>query len=386
MHVTKDIKYIGVNDHKSDLFEGQYKVPNGMSYNSYVIDDAKIAVLDTVDIAFKDEWLNNLESVLSGRTPDYLIVHHMEPDHSACIADFATRYPEAIIVSGAKSFDLMAQFYSNDYLGNRLVVKDGDILHLGKHSLKFIAAPMVHWPEVMMSYDITDGILFSADAFGKFGALDVNDDWVPEARRYYFGIVGKYGLPVQNVLKKALSLDIKTICPLHGPVLTTSIEKYLSLYNKWSSYTPEEDGIVIAYSSVYGNTEKAVYELVKMLHSSRYAKVTCIDLAHTDMSEAVSYAFRYSKLVLASITYNAGVFPHMREFINALTERAYQNRTVALIENGSWAPTAVTVMRKMLEGSKNIRVLPTTVTVKSALDSNSLSALKHLALELTKSN
>lgn len=382
MTITKDIRYVGVNDHMIDLFEGQYVVPNGMSYNSYVILDDKIAVLDTVDAAFTHEWLDNVQHVLGTRTPDYLIVQHMEPDHSANIANFVKAFPRVTLVSSVKAFSMMKQFFGTDFAEQRLVVGEGDTLSLGRHKLTFVTAPMVHWPEVIVTYDSTDKVLFSADGFGKFGALDVEEDWACEARRYYFGIVGKYGAQVQNLLKKAATLDIATICPLHGPVLTENLGYYLDLYNTWSSYLPEEEGVVIAYTSVYGNTKKAVLQLAEKLRAKGCPKVVVNDLARCDMAEAVEDAFRYNKLVLATTTYNAEIFPFMREFINHLTERNYSNRTVALIENGSWAPLAAKVMRGMFEKSKNITFADTTVKILSALSEDSVAQLEAMAEEL----
>ena len=384
MNITSDIKYIGVNDHNVDLFEGQYVVPNGMSYNSYVILDEKIAVLDTVDAAFTHEWLDNLQSVLGNRKPDYLIVHHMEPDHSANILNFAKTYPDAMIVSSQKAFTMMQNFFGTDFEGRRITVGEGSALPLGRHTLNFVTAPMVHWPEVVMSYDSTDKVLFSADGFGKFGALDVSEDWADEARRYYIGIVGKYGAQVQNVLKKAAALDIEIICPLHGPVLNENLGYYLGLYDTWSSYQPEEDGIVIAYTSVYGNTKKAVLMLAEKLRANGCPKVVVNDLARCDVSKAVEDAFRYSKLVLATTTYNADIFPFMREFIDHLTERRFDNRTVAFIENGSWAPMAAKIMGEMLSGSRNLTVCENTVTITSALNEQSLERLDALASELSR--
>ncbi|MBE6619774.1 MAG: MBL fold metallo-hydrolase [Ruminococcaceae bacterium] len=382
--ITNDIKYIGVNDHKIDLFEGQYVVPNGMSYNSYVILDEKIAVMDTVDVNFTHEWLDNLQSALAGRMPDYLIVQHMEPDHSANIVNFLKAYPATRVVASAKAFAMMKNFFGTDFSDNRIVVGEGDTLSLGKHTLTFVTAPMVHWPEVIVTYDSYDKVLFSADGFGKFGALDVEEDWACEARRYYIGIVGKYGAQVQNLLKKAAGLDIEIICPLHGPVLKENLGYYLGLYNTWSSYQPEEEGIVIAYTSVYGNTKKAVMQLADKLKANGCPKVVVNDLARCDMAEAVEDAFRYSKLVLATTTYNADIFPFMREFIHHLTERNYSNRTVALIENGSWAPLAAKVMRGMLEGCKNLTFTDTTVKILSALNEQSSTQLNTLADELCR--
>ena len=384
MMITSDIRYVGVNDHKIDLFEGQYVVPNGMSYNSYVILDNKIAVMDTVDAAFTHEWLDNLQSTLNGRAPDYLIVQHMEPDHSANIVNFLKAYPKAQVVASAKAFAMMKNFFGTDFADNRMVVGEGDTLSLGKHVLTFVTAPMVHWPEVIVTYDSYDKVLFSADGFGKFGALDVEEDWACEARRYYIGIVGKYGAQVQNLLKKAAGLDIEIICPLHGPVLKQDLGYYLGLYNTWSSYQPEEEGIVIAYTSVYGNTKKAVMQLADKLRENGCPKVVVNDLARCDMAEAVEDAFRYSKLVLATTTYNADIFPFMKEFIHHLTERNYSNRTVALIENGSWAPMAAKVMKGMLEGSKNLTFTDTTVRINSALNAESSEQLKTLADELCR--
>lgn len=384
MVITNDIKYIGVNDHQVDLFEGQYIVPNGMAYNSYAILDEKIAIMDTVDANFTHEWLDNIQNTLAGRTPDYLIVQHMEPDHSANIMNFVKAYPEAKIVSSAKAFVMMQNFFGTDFAERQIVVGEGDTLSLGKHLLTFVAAPMVHWPEVIVTYDSTDKVLFSADGFGKFGALDVEEDWACEARRYYIGIVGKYGAQVQSLLKKAAGLEISAICPLHGPVLTENLGYYLNLYNTWSSYQPEEDGIVIAYTSVYGNTKKAVLQLAESLKANGCPKVVVNDLARCDMAEAVEDAFRYSKLVLATTTYNAEIFPFMREFINHLTERNFQNRTIAFIENGSWAPLAAKVMREMFAKSKNIIYTDTTVRILSALNEESTAQLSALSEELCK--
>lgn len=381
MNVTKDIYYVGVNDHDIDLFEGQYVVPDGMAYNSYVIKDEKICVMDTVDIHFKEEWLSNIAKVLDGRNPDYLVVQHMEPDHSANILSFLEVYPDTTIVTNAQAFKMMNQFFTLPSTVKTQLVKENDTLCLGTHTLQFVFAPMVHWPEVIFTYDTTDKVLFSADGFGKFGALDVKEDWACEARRYYFGIVGKYGMQVQNVLKKAANLDIQSICPLHGPVLTENLGYYLGLYNTWSSYTPEEEGVVIAYSSVYGNTAKAAEYLQSVLEA-KGKKVTVYDLARCDMSEAVEDAFRYSKLVLASITYNAGIFPHMGTFIHALTERAYQNRTIGLIENGTWASVANKTMKSMFEKSKNITFTDTSVTILSSMKEADKEKLNQLAEEL----
>ncbi len=384
MHISDDIRYIGVNDHDIDLFEGQYIVPNGMAYNSYVILDEKIAVMDTVDANFTHQWLDNIQNTVAGRKPDYLVVQHMEPDHSASIMNFIKAYPEAKIVSSAKAFAMMKNFFGTDFAEKQVVVGEGDTLSLGKHTLTFVTAPMVHWPEVIVTYDSFDKVLFSADGFGKFGALDVEEDWACEARRYYIGIVGKYGAQVQALLKKAAGLDIKTICPLHGPVLTENLEYYIGLYNTWSSYQPETEGIVIAYTSVYGNTKKAVMQLAEKLRANGCPKVVVNDLARCDMAEAVEDAFRYSKLVLATTTYNAEIFPFMHQFITHLTERSFQNRTVAFIENGSWAPLAAKVMKGMLEKSKNITYADTTVRILSALNEESTAQLNALADELCR--
>ncbi len=382
MNITKDIKYVGVNDREIDLFEGQYKVENGMAYNSYIIEDEKIAVFDTVDARFGKEWLANLAAALEGRAPDYLVVSHMEPDHSANISGFARVYPDAKIVASAKAFVMMQQFFGTDFADRRVVVGEGDSLSLGAHTLTFYTAPMVHWPEVIVTYDSKDKVLFSADGFGKFGALDCDEDWACEARRYYFGIVGKYGAQVQNLLKKAAALDIEIICPLHGPVLTENLGYYIGLYDTWSSYKTETEGVVIAYTSVYGNTEKAALALADKLKEYGCEKVCTNDLARCDMAEAVEDAFRYDKIVLATTTYNADIFPFMREFITHLTERNFQNKTVAFIENGSWAPMAAKVMRGMLDGCKNLTFAENTVTVKSAADENALAQLDALAREL----
>ena len=384
MKITEDILYVGVNDHQVDLFEGQYVVENGMAYNSYVILDDKTAVMDTVDAKFTHQWLDNVEEALGGRNPDYLIVQHMEPDHSANIHNFMKTYPDAVIVSSSKAFVMMKQFFGTDFSDRRIVVGEGDTLSLGKHNLTFVTAPMVHWPEVIVTYDSTDKVLFSADGFGKFGALDVDEDWACEARRYYFGIVGKYGAQVQNLLKKASTLDIKTICPLHGPILTENLGYYLNLYNIWSSYEAEAEGVLIAYTSVYGNTKQAVELLAEKLRSKGCPKVAVTDLARDDMAEAVEDAFKYNKLVLATTTYNADIFPFMRTFIDALTERNYQNRTVAFIENGTWAPQATKVMKGMLEGSKNLQYAEATVKICSALDEASKGQIEDLANELAR--
>ncbi len=385
MEVTRDVKFIGVNDHQIDLFEGQYAVKNGMSYNSYVIVDEKIAVMDTVDIRFADEWLARLDQELCGRRPDYLVVHHMEPDHSASIMRFMDKYPDVQLVASEKAFGMMRQFFGTAFEDGRVVVGEGDTLSLGRHLLTFVTAPMVHWPEVLVSYESTEKILFSADAFGKFGALDVEEEWTDEARRYYIGIVGKYGAQVQNLLKKAANLDIQMICPLHGPVLKENLEMYLNLYQTWSSYSVETEGVMIAYTSIYGNTKKAVELLEDQLRKAGCAYVTAVDLARTEMSEAIARAFQFGTLVLATSTYNADIFPFMRQFLEGLTERNYQNRTVALIENGSWAPMAAKVMRGMLERSKNIRYAETTVTVRSALSEENIRELNVLSQELAKS-
>ncbi len=382
--VSESIKYIGVNDHKIDLFEGQYDVPNGMAYNSYVIIDEKIAVMDTVDISFTDEWLGKLSEALGSRTPDYLVVQHMEPDHSANITAFTEKYPDAVIVSSDKAFKIMQNFFGNDFAERRIVVGEGSTLSLGEHELTFMTAPMVHWPEVIVTYESKEKVLFSADGFGKFGALDVEESWACEARRYYIGIVGKYGNQVQALLKKVAKLEINTICPLHGPILTENLEYYINLYNIWSSYQPEEDGVVIAYTSVYGNTKKAVLKLAELLKSNGCPKVAVNDLARCDMAEAVEDAFRYSKLVLATTTYNTDIFPFMREFINHLTERNYSNRTVAMIENGSWAPMAVKVMSEMFAKSKNLTFTENSVKILSALNGESTAQLEALAQELCK--
>ncbi len=382
MQITDDIKYIGVNDHDIDLFEGQYTVENGMAYNSYVIIDEKIAVMDTVDTNFEEEWLNNLKAVLSGRTPDYLIVQHMEPDHSASIDAFVKAYPETVIVASAPAFTMMKQFFGTDYADKRQVIKEGDSLSLGAHTLQFIAAPMVHWPEVMVTYDTKDKVLFSADGFGKFGALDADEDWACEARRYYFGIVGKYGMQVQNLLKKAAALDIQIICPLHGPVLKENLEYYVNLYQTWSSYGVESEGIMIAYTSVYGNTKKAAGLLAEKLTEKGCPKVVVADLAREDMAECVEDAFRYGKLVLATTTYNTEMFPFMREFIDELISHNYQKRTIALMENGSWAPMAAKAMRARLEGCKDITFAENAVQIRSALNEENMAQIDALAEEL----
>ena len=384
MTITNDIKYIGVNDHQVDLFEGQYVVPNGMAYNSYAIMDEKIAIMDTVDKNFTHEWMDNIQKTLEGRKPDYLVVQHMEPDHSANIANFLNVYPEAVVVSSAKAFAMMKNFFSTDYADRRIVVGEGDTLSLGKHTLAFVTAPMVHWPEVIVTYDTYDKVLFSADGFGKFGALDVEEDWACEARRYYIGIVGKYGTQVQALLKKAAGLDIQIICPLHGPVLTENLGYYINLYDIWSSYSVESEGVVIAYTSVYGNTKAAVDLLAEKLRAKGCPKVEVHDLARCDMAEAVEDAFRYSKLVLATTTYNADIFPFMKEFINHLTERNFRNRTIGLIENGSWSPLAAKVMKNMLSESKNLTFTDTTVKILSALNEESKAQIEAMAEELCK--
>ena len=384
MFITNDIKYLGVNDHRVDLFEGQYVVPNGMAYNSYAILDDKIAIMDTVDQHFTHEWLDNIQKTLGSRNPDYLVVQHMEPDHSANVANFLKVYPQAKVVSSAKAFVMMKHFFGDDYADRRVVVGEGDTLCLGRHTLTFVTAPMVHWPEVIVTYDSCDKVLFSADGFGKFGALDAQEDWACEARRYYIGIVGKYGPQVQALLKKAAALDIAAICPLHGPVLTENLGYYINLYDIWSSYRVESEGVVIAYTSVYGHTKAAVELLAQKLQAKGCPKVVLHDLARTDMAEAVEDAFRYGKLVLATTTYNADVFPFMKEFIHHLTERDYQNRTIGLMENGSWAPLAAKVMRSMLEGSKNLTFTDTTVHILSALNDESKAQVEALAQELCK--
>ncbi|MBQ2748538.1 MAG: flavin reductase [Clostridia bacterium] len=382
MKITSDIRYIGVNDHKVDLFEGQYVVPNGMSYNSYAIMDEKIAIMDTVDQNFTHEWLDNIQATLGGRKPDYLVIQHMEPDHSANIVNFVKAYPDVKIVSSAKAFAMMKNFFGTDFTDRQIVVGGGDSLSLGKHNLVFVTAPMVHWPEVIVTYDATEKVLFSADGFGKFGALDVEEPWADEARRYYIGIVGKYGAQVQNLLKKAATLEIEKILPLHGPILTENLGYYLNLYNTWSSYQPEEDGIVVAYTSIYGNTKKAVMQFAEKLKANGSPKVVVYDLARCDMAAAVADAFRYSKLVLATTTYNADIFPFMREFIDHLTERNFQNRTVGFIENGSWAPMAAKIMKEMLSGSKNLTIAEPAVRILSAMNEESAAQLDALATDL----
>lgn len=382
MFITNDIKYVGVNDHEIDLFEGQFTVPNGMAYNSYVITDEKTAVMDTVDARFTAEWLGNIKSVLGGRKPDYLVVQHMEPDHSANIVNFLTAYPEATVIANSKTLTMMKNFFDYDFDGKVQLVEDGSSISLGRHELTFVFAPMVHWPEVMFTYDKADKVLFTADGFGKFGALDVDEEWDCEARRYYFGIVGKYGAQVQSVLKKAAALDINIICPLHGPVLSEDLGHYIEKYDIWSSYKPESDGVMIAYTSVYGHTKKAAERLADMLRAKGCPKVVVTDLAREDIAEAIEDAFRYGKLVLATTTYNSDIFPFMKHFIDGLTERGYRNRTIGLIENGSWAPVAAKVMRDKFASSKNITILETTVRIKSALNAESEAQLAQLADEL----
>lgn len=382
MIITKDISYIGVNDYKLDLFEGIYHVPNGMSYNSYVILDEKIAIMDTVDVAFTEQWLSKVENVLEKRMPDYLIIHHMEPDHSANIKRLVEKYPDIMLVASAKAFAMMEQFFGTELTKNQMTVSDGDVLVLGKHTLEFYTAQMVHWPEVIMTYDCTEQVLFSADAFGKFGALDVEDEWIVEARRYYFGIVGKYGVWVQKILEKLADKQIQKICPLHGPVLTEDIEKYVSVYDMWSKYQPEEDGILIAYTSVYENTKNAVMYLVELLHKKGCHNLIVRDLARADMSYVVADAFRFSKLVLATTTYNAELFPAMRDFISDLLERNFCNREVALIENGSWAPIAAMLMRQRLEKCKGIQIIPVSVKLLSAMKEENKKQLEVLVEEL----
>lgn len=382
MFITNDIKYVGVNDHEIDLFEGQFTVPNGMAYNSYVITDEKTAVMDTVDARFTAEWLGNIKSVLGGRKPDYLVVQHMEPDHSANIVNFLTAYPEATVIANSKTLTMMKNFFDYDFDGKVQLVEDGSSISLGRHELTFVFAPMVHWPEVMFTYDKADKVLFTADGFGKFGALDVDEEWDCEARRYYFGIVGKYGAQVQSVLKKAAALDINIICPLHGPVLSEDLGHYIEKYDIWSSYKPESEGVMIAYTSVYGHTKKAAERLADMLRAKGCPKVVVTDLAREDIAEAIEDAFRYGKLVLATTTYNSDIFPFMKHFIDGLTERGYRNRTIGLIENGSWAPVAAKVMRDKFASSKNITILETTVRIKSALNAESEAQLAQLADEL----
>lgn len=384
MFITEDIKYVGVNDRKIDLFEGQYIVPEGMAYNSYIVLDEKIAVFDTVDGEYTEEWLSNIKNTLDGKAPDYLIVQHMEPDHSANIVNFMETYPEAVIVSSSKAYKMMKNFFGNEFEDRRIVVGDGDTLSLGKHNLTFVTAPMVHWPEVIVTYDSTDKVLFSADGFGKFGALDADEDWACEARRYYFGIVGKYGAQVQALLKKAEGLDIAIICPLHGPVLTENLSYYIGLYDTWSKYEPEEEGILIAYTSIYGNTKKAVMKLASLLEEKCAPKVVVTDLARSDMAENVEDAFRYSKIVLATTTYNSDIFPFMKEFVNHLTERNFSNRTVGFIENGTWAPLAAKIIKNMFEKSKNLSFCENTVSIMSAMNCENEKQLESLAEELCR--
>ena len=383
-NITNEIFYVGVNDHKIDLFEGHYIVPNGMAYNSYVIMDEKIAIMDSVDADFAEEWLGNIEEVLGDRTPDYLVVQHMEPDHSANIVNLVKKYPDITVVGNAQIFNMMKNFFPNDSIDNTKVVTNGETLSLGKHELKFVFAPMVHWPEVMVTYDTADKVLFSADGFGKFGALDVEEEWACEARRYYFGIVGKYGAQVQALLKKLSELEVNTICPLHGPILTENLSYYIDLYNTWSSYEAESEGVMIAYTSVYGNTKKAVLKLEEYLKEEGCEKVVVCDLAREDMAEAVEDGFRYGKIVLATTTYNMDIFPYMREFIEALTLRNYQNKRIGIIENGSWAPTAAKVIKGLFENSKNIEWVDTTVTIISALKDENDAELRHLAKDMMK--
>ena len=384
MNITETIKYIGVNDRKIDLFEGQYEVPNGMAYNSYAVMGEKIAIMDTVDASFGEEWLGNIKTALDGRTPDYLVVQHMEPDHSSNISAFANEYPDAKIVASQKAFAMMKNFYGNDFAENRIVVGEGDTLDLGGRTLTFMTAPMVHWPEVIVSFDSLDKVLFSADAFGKFGTLDTDEDWACEARRYYFGIVGKYGVQVQALLKKASALEIEKICPLHGPILSENLEYYLNLYNTWSSYGVESEGVVIAYTSVYGNTKKAVELLAEELKELGCPKVAVNDLARCDMAEAVKDAFRYGKLILATTTYNGDIFPFMKEFIEHLTDHNFQNRTIGLMENGSWAPMASKVMTSMFEKSKDITFAQNAVKIMSAVNETNISEIKALAEEILR--
>ena len=381
MKISNDILYVGVNDHEIDLFEGQYVVPNGMAYNSYLIVDEKVAVMDSVDKGFTAEWLDNIDKALDGKAPDYLIVQHMEPDHSGSVVAFMDKYPNATIVSNSKSFVMMKQFFGTEFSERRMAVGEGDTLTLGAHTLTFVTAPMVHWPEVIVTYDNKDKVLFSADAFGKFGALDVEEDWACEARRYYFGIVGKYGVQVQGLLKKASALDVQTICPLHGPILTENLEYHLNLYNLWSSYGVEADGVFIAYTSVYGNTKKAVEILADKLKELGCPKVSTCDLAREDMAEAVEDAFKYGKLILATTTYNGDIFPFMRTFIDALTERGYQNRQIGFMENGTWAPMATKIMKGMLEGGKNLTFAESNVKIRSAVNETNLTEIEALAKE-----
>ena len=384
MKITDTVIYVGVNDHKIDLFEGQYVVPNGMAYNSYIVKGEKTAVLDSVDINFTEEWLNNIKTVLDGNAPDYIIVQHMEPDHSASVDIFMKAYPDAKIVASKQAFTMMSNFFGTDYKERQIIVGENDTLDLGGRVLTFVTASMVHWPEVIVTYDALDKILFSADGFGKFGALDVEEDWACEARRYYFGIVGKYGAPVQNLLKKAANLEIEKICPLHGPILTENLGYYLDLYNTWSSYGVESEGIAIAYTSVYGNTKKAALKLAEILKEKGCPKVAVTDLARDDFAEAIEDAFRYGKLVLATTTYNSDIFPFMRSFVDGLRERQYQNRTIGIIENGTWFPTAAKIIKGILEKSKDITYTDTTVTIKSAMNEENIKQLEALADELMK--
>ena len=381
MKISNDILYVGVNDHEIDLFEGQYVVPNGMAYNSYLIVDEKVAVMDSVDKGFTAEWLDNIDKALDGKAPDYLVVQHMEPDHSGSVVAFMDKYPNATIVSNSKSFVMMKQFFGTEFSERRIAVGEGDTLTLGAHTLTFVTAPMVHWPEVIVTYDNKDKVLFSADAFGKFGALDVEEDWACEARRYYFGIVGKYGVQVQGLLKKASALDIQTICPLHGPILTENLEYHLNLYNLWSSFGVEAEGVFIAYTSVYGNTKKAVELLADKLKELGCPKVSTCDLAREDMAEAVEDAFKYGKLILATTTYNGDIFPFMRTFIDALTERGYQNRQIGFMENGTWAPMATKIMKGMLEGGKNLTFAESNVKIRSVVNEANLAEIEALAKE-----
>ena len=377
--VTEDIIYVGVNDHEVDLFEGQYDVPNGMAYNSYVVLDEKVAVFDTVDAHFKDEWLANLEEAFEGRTPDYLIVQHMEPDHAANIANFAEKYPEAKIVGNAKTFPMMKQFFGTDFADRQVIVKEGETLSTGKHNLTFVMAPMVHWPEVMVAYETSEKILFSADGFGKFGALDADEDWACEARRYYFNICGKYGVQVQNLLKKAAGLDIEIICPLHGPILKENLGYYIGLYDTWSKYEPENEGILIAYASIHGNTAAAAKKLAEILEAKGAPKVVVADLSRDDMAEVIEDAFRYDRLVLAAATYDAGIFPCMEDFLHHLKAKNYQKRKVAFMENGSWAPMAAKIMKGIVEGFKNIEMVDPVVTIKSTMNDENIKTMEELA-------
>ncbi|MBQ3025844.1 MAG: FprA family A-type flavoprotein [Spirochaetaceae bacterium] len=382
MQITNEIKYVGVNDHKIDLFEGQFIVPNGMSYNSYVILDDKIAVMDSVDQNFGDEWISNIKNIIGNKSPDFLVVHHMEMDHSANIAKFMETFPNAKIVSSKLAFVMMKNYFGTDFENRQIVVAEGSTLELGKHTLNFVAAPNVHWPEVIMSYESSEKVLFSADGFGKFGALDVEEEWACEARRYYFGIVGKFGDAVQAVLKKLAGIEVKVICPLHGPVLTENLDYYINLYDTWSSYGVESEGVFIAYTSVYGNTKKAVEKFAEILKAKGCPKVAVADLAREDMAECVEDAFKYGKIVLATTTYTNDIFPFMKDFIHHLTGRNYQNRTIGLIENGTWNPLAAKVMTKMFENSKNITFCPTVVTIKTAMNDETVNGLEKLAEEI----